>query len=101
MSSVHHQLLKELHEIVGDEHMLVDDDVTERYRIDWTRRFRSDQAVVVRPGTTAEVQAVVDASLRFETAVVPQGGNTGLVGGSVPLAGELLLTTERLTGVEA
>jgi FAD/FMN-containing dehydrogenase len=90
-----------LRDVVGAEHVLDDPDVTERYRCDWTNRYRAPEAVVVRPGTTAEVAAVVDLCRGRSVAIVPQGGNTGLVGGSVPLAGELVLSTERLAGVES
>lgn len=94
-------LVHELRDIVGGEQVLDDPDLTERYRRDWTNRFRAPEAVVVRPGTAAEIAAIVAACLRHELAIVPQGGNTGLVGGSVPLSGELVVSTERLAGVEA
>ncbi len=93
------RLLRELRDIIGTEHVVTDDGVTERYRLDWTGRYVAPNAVVARPGNTDEVAAVVAVCLRRETAIVPQGGNTGLVGGSVPLSGELVLSTERLTGV--
>jgi FAD/FMN-containing dehydrogenase len=94
-------LAQELREVVGPEHVLTDDEVTQRYRTDWTRRFSAPDAVVVRPGNTDEVAAVVRACLAQDTAIVAQGGNTGLVGGGVPLAGEIVLSTERLQGVDA
>src|SRR4029079_19041094 len=52
-------------------------------------------AAVVRPGTVDEVAAVLRLCTAERTAVVPQGGNTGLVGGSVPLHGELVLDVRR------
>ncbi len=47
--------------IVGSSHVLVDDDLTAGYRVDWTGRFRGTTPAVVRPGDTAEVAAVVAA----------------------------------------
>lgn len=94
------RVVRELRELVGAEHVATDDDVTERYRRDWTGRYVAPNAVVARPGSTTEVAAIIELCARHEVAVVPQGGNTGLVGGSVPLSGELVVSTERLTGVE-
>jgi FAD/FMN-containing dehydrogenase len=76
--------LAPLRAIVGDGHVLVDDDVRAGYERDWTGRFVGRAAAVVRPGSTDEVAAVLAWCSASGTAVVPQGGNTGLVGGSVP-----------------
>src|SRR5262249_3427516 len=83
---------------VGEAHVLVDPDLTAPYETDWTRRFGGRAAAGGRPATTAEVAAVVAACTEAGLPVVPQGGNTGLVGGSVPRAGELVLSTRRLAG---
>jgi FAD/FMN-containing dehydrogenase len=55
--------------------------------------------VVVRPGTTAEVAEVVALARRHRVALVAQGGNTGLVAGGVPLAGEVVVSLVRLTAL--
>ena len=91
---------KGLAEIVGAANVLVDPDLTARYRTDWTGRFVADRALVVRPGSAAEVAAVVAACRAEGVAVVAQGGNTGLVGGGIALDGEVVLSAERLAGVE-
>ncbi len=93
-------LLDELRTVVGAANVLVDPELTASYRRDWTGRFVADDAVVVRPASAAEVAGVVTRCAEEQVAIVPQGGNTGLVGGSVPLAGEIVLSTERLTGIE-
>jgi len=77
-------LFAELTDIVGADHVLTDPDVTDGYTTDWTRRFRGQARCVVRPGSTVEVAAVLRACARRDVPVVPQGGNTGLVGGGVP-----------------
>jgi FAD/FMN-containing dehydrogenase len=56
----------------------------EQYVVDWSRRFRGGALAVVRPGSTAEVAAVMATCHEHGIPVLPQGGNTGLVGGSVP-----------------
>ena len=86
---------------VGAEHLLLDEDTTAGYAVDWTGRYRGRAAAVVRPASTAEVAAVLRACAAAGVAVVPQGGNTGLVGGGVPLAGEVVLSTRRLDELEA
>ncbi|HQF96580.1 MAG TPA: FAD-binding protein, partial [Microthrixaceae bacterium] len=90
----------ELAAIVGDAFVVVDPDLTARYRVDWTGRYGGADAVVVRPGSTAEVAAVVAWAAARGVALVPQGGNTGLVGGSVPeRAGSVVMSTERLVAL--
>ena len=86
--------------IVGPSHVLVDDDLTAGYRVDWTGRFRGTTPAVVRPADTAEVAAVVAACRAAGVALVPQGGNTGLVGGGVPGDGEVVLSLRRLDRIE-
>jgi len=83
---------------VGERHVVVDPELTASYETDWTGRYRGRAACVVRPGNAAEVAAVLRACSAAALPVVPQGGNTGLVGGSVPRAGEVVLSTSRLLG---
>ena len=90
----------ELTEIVGRAHVLCDPEITASYSIDWTRRFAGTTTLVVRPADTAETAAVMGVMAAARIAVVPQGGNTGLVGGSVPLAGEAVLSLRRLDTCE-
>lgn len=92
-------MLRELAEVVGERFLVTDPDVLAAHVVDWTGRFRGHTTAMVRPGSTAEVAGVLDVCRRHQVALVPQGGNTGLVGGSVPLAGELVLSTLRLDHV--
>ena len=89
---VHEQLV----EVVGVDHVLDDPEVVRGNEVDWTGRFEGVTPAVVRPADTAEVADVLAVCHRAGTAVVPQGGNTGLVGGGVPLGGELVLSLTRL-----
>ena len=85
---------------VGPSHVLVGDDLVAGYVTDWTGRWTGTAAAVVRPGSTDEVRAVVSACAAAGVPLVPQGGNTGLVGGSVPHRGEILLSLRRLDRLE-
>lgn len=86
--------------MVGADHVLVSTDVTAGYLTDWTGRFRADPTIVVRPATTAEAAAAVRICAGHGVKVCPQGGNTGLVGGSVPLEGGIVISTRRLQRLE-
>lgn len=88
-----------LEQLVAREHVLMDPDQLSRYEQDWTGRWHGDSLCVVRPASTEQVAAVVDACAEAGVPVVVQGGNTGLVGGAVPTDGAVLLSTERLDEV--
>lgn len=95
--------LEALRAIVGPGHVLTDADLRATYETDWTRRWHGEALAVVRPASVEEVSAVVRACAAAGGAVIPQGGNTGLVGGSVPrtLASrpQVVLSTLRLRGL--
>lgn len=96
------ELTSDVAAVVGASHVLVAPDLTARYRTDWTGRFGGHDAVVVRPATIDETSAVIRIALVRGVPVVPQGGNTGLVGGSVPSSdGAIVLSTDRLTTIGA
>ena len=88
-------LLRGLTAVVGGPHVLTGD-ATAGYAVDWTGRFRGDPPAVVRPRDTAQVAAVLALCSGAGVPVVPQGGNTGLVGGGVPVHGEVVLSLARL-----
>jgi FAD/FMN-containing dehydrogenase len=91
--------VQDLRAVVGTAHVLTDPDLTASYGTDWTGRFTGTPSAVIRPGTVAEVAEVVALCRASSIALVPQGGNTGLVGGGVPLAGEAVLNLCRLSGI--
>jgi FAD/FMN-containing dehydrogenase len=88
-------LLAELTAIAGPEHVLTDPGVTAGYATDWTRRFSGTARCVIRPADTAQVAAAVAACARHGAPVVPQGGNTGLAGGGVPMTGGAVVLSAR------
>jgi len=77
-------LRSELAAIVGEEQVLAEPDVRAGYETDWTGRWSGPAVAVVRPADDAEVTAVLRWCDDHGVGVVPQAGNTGLVGGSVP-----------------
>jgi FAD/FMN-containing dehydrogenase len=90
-------LLGALRTAVGDAHVLTDGDLS-AWELDWRKRWRGKALAVVRPGDTSEVAAVVRACASHHASIVPQGGNTGLVGGGVPDASgtQVLLSLTRM-----
>jgi D-lactate dehydrogenase (cytochrome) len=95
-------LLTLLRHAVGDSHVLTGSD-TDGYCADWRGRFAGKALAVVRPGSTDEVAAVVRLCRSHGAPIVPQGGNTGLVLGSVPDASgtAIVLSTRRLNRIRA
>jgi FAD/FMN-containing dehydrogenase len=79
---------------------VTDPDLLAGHVRDWTGRHLGSSPAMLRPSTVAEVAACLRACHRTATAIVPQGGNTGLVAGATPLGGEVLLHLGRLVGVE-
>ncbi len=92
-------LVAALARAVGDDQVLVDDDLRRGYEVDWLGRRLGACRAVVRPASVAEVATVLAACAGAGVPVVPQGGNTGLVGGGIPRGGEVVLSTRRLVGV--
>ncbi len=92
------RLVDALADVVGAEHVLTDPEVTAQYATDWTGRFHGVARLVARPADGAEVAAVVRRCAEAGAALVTQGGNTGLVGGSVPRRQPMVVvSTRRLT----
>jgi FAD/FMN-containing dehydrogenase len=98
MMSMTSALVAELAEIVGPDHVLTDPAELAAYTTDWRGRFKGAAAAVVRPGSTAEVAAIMTWAFRNNCGVVPQGGNTGLTGAAVPdsSASQLILSLGRM-----
>jgi len=87
----------EIRAVVGSDHVF--DGAGTSHVVDWTGRFVGVTDTVVRPGSIHELIEVLRVVRAYGRSVVPQGGNTGLVGGGVPLRGEVVLSTSRLNKV--
>jgi (R)-2-hydroxyglutarate---pyruvate transhydrogenase len=76
-------------------------DDLEAYNSDWMRKYRGQTKLVVKPKTTEEVSKVLKYCNDKMLAVVPQGGNSGLVGGSVPVFDEIVISTSRMNNIRS
>jgi FAD/FMN-containing dehydrogenase len=92
-------LLERFIAIVGDKNAVTDPQAQAPYLVEMRDMFRGHTPVVLRPGTVAEVAAILRLADETSTAIVPQGGNTGLVGGQIPQQGEVVLSLNRLDRV--
>jgi len=89
-------LLARFTAIVGEKYAITDPQVQEAYLVEMRDLYHGHTPVVLRPGSVAEVAAIVKLANETKTAIVPQGGNTGLVGGQIPHHGEVILSLTRL-----
>ena len=82
--------------IVGQKYAVTDRQAQEPYLVEMRDLYHGQTPVVLRPGSVDEVAAILKLANETKTAVVPQGGNTGLVGGQIPHHGEIVLSLTRL-----
>lgn len=85
--------------ILGQENVLTDSFDIEPFNQDWMRKWKGQCPVVLKPATTDEVSKVLSYCNQHNIAVIPQGGNTGLVGGSIPIHDELVLSLTRMNKI--
>jgi len=90
------ELLRRFAAIVGEKYALTDSGDQTPYLVEMRDIYHGHTPLVLRPGSVDEVAAILKLANETRTAVVPQGGNTGLVGGQIPLNGEVLLSLTRL-----
>jgi D-lactate dehydrogenase (cytochrome) len=96
-------LLERFAGIVGAAHVVADARDIAAYATDWRKRYFGAPLAVVRPGSTAEVAQIVRACADTRTAIVPQGGNTGLCGGATPDASgkQIVVSLGRMNRIRA
>jgi len=92
-------LLNRLRAILDDKGLVTASSEAEPYLTESRGRYRSEASVIARPVNTDQVAAIVHACSDEEVSLVPQGGNTGLCGGAVAGARQLILSLERLVRV--
>ncbi|MHC2383344.1 FAD/FMN-containing dehydrogenase/ribosomal protein S18 acetylase RimI-like enzyme [Bradyrhizobium liaoningense] len=90
------ELIAQFRKIVGDRHAITDATDIEPYVTEERNLFHGRSPLVLRPGSTAEVSAICKLASAHKIALVPQGGNTGLVGGQTPHNGEVVVSLRRL-----
>jgi FAD/FMN-containing dehydrogenase len=87
--------------IVGEKYALTDPADMERHLVEHRRLYHGKTPLVLKPGTTEEVSRILALANETGTAIVPQGGNTGLVGGQIPFDNEVLVNLERLNRIRS
>ena len=90
------ELIARFRAIVGDKYAMTEPADVAPYVTEERGLFRGHSPLILRPGSTAEVSAICKLATSERIALVPQGGNTGLVGGQTPHAGEVVVSTRRL-----
>ena len=89
-------LLGRFRAIVGDKYAITDPQAQQAYLVEMRDLYRGYTPVVLRPGSVAEVAAILKLANETKTPIVPQTGNTGLVGGQIPHNGEVVLSMNRM-----
>jgi FAD/FMN-containing dehydrogenase len=90
------ELIAKFRNIVGDKYALTDAADIAPYVTEERDLFHGRSPLVLRPGSTAEVSAICKLASEHKIALVPQGGNTGLVGGQTPHNGEVVISMRRM-----
>lgn len=95
--------LQRLVDVVGRQHAITDPDQQLPYLREWRDRYFGRAAMVLRPGSTLEVARIMEIANEAGIGVVPQGGNTGLVGGQIPsdAGNQVVISLTRLQRVRA
>lgn len=94
-------LLDELKSIVGSAGWLSDPHDLQPYLTEWRGTWQGSTPLMVMPASVEEVAAIVKVCAKTGTGIVPQGGNTGLCGGAIPQAGEILLSLRRMRRIRS
>ena len=96
-------LLNRFTAIVGERYALRTDAEIEPFVTDMRGRYAAPSPLVLRPGNVEEISAILKLATETSTPVIPQGGNTGLVGGGLPLnngdGSEVMLSLSRLNKI--
>ena len=90
------ELLARFAAIVGERYAITDPQVLHSYLVEMRDLYHGRSPLVLRPGSTEEVSRIVKLANETKTAIVPQGGNTGLVGGQIAFNGEIVVSLTRL-----
>ncbi|WP_018323391.1 FAD-binding oxidoreductase [Bradyrhizobium sp. WSM2793] len=90
------ELIEQFRKVVGERHAITDANDIAPYVTEERNLFHGRSPLVLRPGSTAEVSEICKLASAHKIALVPQGGNTGLVGGQTPHNGEVVVSLRRL-----
>jgi FAD/FMN-containing dehydrogenase len=99
ITAVSSSTLARLIAVVGEKNAITDPDKQAPYLVEFRALWTGHSPVILRPGSTAEVSEILKIANETSTAIVPQGGNTGLVGGQIPHNGEVVLSLTRMNRI--
>ncbi|KAJ8954510.1 hypothetical protein NQ318_000741 [Aromia moschata] len=85
--------------LLGEYRIIIDVSQLEDYNVDWMRSVRGHSSIVLKPKTTDEVSQILSYCNDEYLAVCPQGGNTGISGGSVPVFDEVIVSTQLMNEI--
>ncbi|XP_078429790.1 FAD-linked oxidases family protein isoform X2 [Wolffia australiana] len=85
--------------ILGEKNAIQDEDRLSAANSDWMKKYRGSSQLLLTPGSTEEVSQILQYCDSRQIAVVPQGGNTSLVGGSVPVHDEVVINISRMNKI--
>jgi len=94
-------ILTTLQDVASSSATSVSEDELQPFNQDWMTKYSGNATVVLKPKTTKEVSEIVAYCVKNKIALVPQGGNTGLVGGSVPLYDEVIVNLAGLDKIRS
>src|SRR6188474_3286530 len=96
ITAVSPQTLQRMIAVIGEKNAITDKDKQVPYLVEFRALWTGHTPVVLRPGSAQEVSEILKIANETSTAIVPQGGNTGLVGGQIPHNGEVVLSLNRM-----
>lgn len=99
-NEINEENIKFFTELLGPHRIIEGESELEGHNTDWLDTVRGASSVLLKPKTTEEVSAILSYCNQHRLAVCPQGGNTGLVGGSVPVFDEIIISTNLMNKVE-
>ena len=94
------RVIEELEDVAGPHRVVTDPDLLIGSLVDWTGRWEGSSPMMLRPRLTSEVAGHLGVLNHHGVPVQFQGGNTGMVGGSVPMGGEVLVSLRDVAGIE-
>jgi FAD/FMN-containing dehydrogenase len=95
------ETLARFKEIVGERYAVTEPAEQEAYLTEWRRLYRGKTPMVLRPGSTEEVSRILALAHETGTAIVPQGGNTGLTGAQIPFGQEVVVSLGRMNAIRS
>lgn len=87
--------------LLGANSVVTDTNQLQSFNTDWTRRYTGHSKLALFPSNTEHVRAIMQYCTERRLAVVPQGGNTGLVGGGVPVFDEVIISLSKMDRVQS